>query len=60
MKILFQYRKTGQSWKTHGTGFHNMNTNDTSLRLESKKRQFPEGTSVRAVTETGQMLEMLP
>jgi hypothetical protein len=59
MKILFQYRKPGQSWQTHGTGFHNTHTNDTALRLESMKRQFPEGTSVRAVTETGQLVEIL-
>lgn len=59
MKILFQYRKPGQSWQTHGTGSYNASSNDTTLRLESMKRHFPEGTSVRAVTETGQLVEML-
>ena len=59
MKILFQYRKPGQSWQTHGTGFHNARSNETALRLESMKRQFPEGTSVRAITESGQLVELL-
>lgn len=59
MKIIYQYRKANQSWQNHGTGTYRPNSNETSLRLASMKRLFPEGTAVRAITENGQLIDMM-
>jgi hypothetical protein len=59
MKIIYQYRKPNQSWQNHGTGTYSSTSNETSLRLASMKKMFPEGTAVRAITETGQLVDLL-